>query len=79
MSEQDNIGCVEALNRLAEFIDCELSDSEQDDVERHLRTCRSCYSRKEFESRLKERLSALSADEVPAKWRDHIRELIKRF
>ena len=79
MSERDNIGCEEALKRLAEFIDCELSDSEQADVEQHLRTCRSCYSRKEFESRLKERLSALSGDDAPPKSRDRIRKLIEGF
>jgi anti-sigma factor (TIGR02949 family) len=79
MSEPDNIGCEEALRRLAEFIDCELSDSEQDNVERHLRTCRSCYSRAEFESRLKQRLSALSGDDAPTKSRDRIRKLIQGF
>jgi anti-sigma factor (TIGR02949 family) len=79
MSEQDNIGCEEALKRLAEFIDCELSDTEQDNVERHLRTCRSCFSRMEFESRLKQRLSALSADDAPAQSRDRIRKLIEGF
>jgi anti-sigma factor (TIGR02949 family) len=79
MSERDNIGCEEALKRLAEFIDCELSDSEQDNVERHLRTCRGCYSRMEFESRLKQRLSALSSADVPSTSLDRIRNLIKRF
>jgi anti-sigma factor (TIGR02949 family) len=79
MSDEDNIGCEEALKRLAEFIDCELPESEQDNVERHLRTCRSCYSRMEFESRLKQRLSALSADDAPAASRDRIRKLIEGF
>jgi anti-sigma factor (TIGR02949 family) len=79
MSERDNIGCEEALKRLAEFVDCELSDSEQDNVERHLRTCRSCFSRMEFERRLKQRLSTLSADDVPTKSRDRIHKLIKGF
>lgn len=79
MPERDNIACEEALNRLAEFIDCELSDREKDNVERHLRTCRSCYSRMEFESRLKQRLSALSGDDAPTKMSDRIRKLIKGF
>jgi hypothetical protein len=33
----------------------------------------------EFESRLKERLSALSTQEVPSTTRDRVRDLIKRF
>jgi anti-sigma factor (TIGR02949 family) len=79
MSETDDIGCEQALKRLLEFIDRELSDSEHDSVERHLRTCRGCCSRMEFESRLKERLSALSTEDVPSTARDRVRNLIKRF
>ncbi|HEY9466374.1 MAG TPA: zf-HC2 domain-containing protein [Vicinamibacterales bacterium] len=79
MSERDAVGCEQALKRLLEFIDQELSDSEHDSVERHLRTCRSCFSRMEFESRLKQRLSALTADDAPSASRDRIRDLIKGF
>jgi anti-sigma factor (TIGR02949 family) len=79
MAEPDDIGCEQALKRLLEFIDRELSDSERDTVEHHLRTCRSCFSRMEFESRLKQRLSALSSDEAPQTARDRIRNLIKGF
>jgi anti-sigma factor (TIGR02949 family) len=79
MSETDDMGCEQALKRLLEFIDRELSDSEHDSVERHLHTCRSCFSRMEFESRLKQRLSALSAEDVPSQARDRIRDLIKGF
>jgi anti-sigma factor (TIGR02949 family) len=73
------MGCERALTRLLEFIDHELADGEHDSVERHLRTCRSCFSRMEFESRLKERVSALSTEEVPSASRERVRNLIKRF
>ena len=79
MSERDNIGCEQALKRLLEFIDRELPDSEHDSMERHLRTCRSCFSRMEFESRLKQRLSALPDEDAPSKSRERIRDLIKGF
>jgi anti-sigma factor (TIGR02949 family) len=79
MSETDVMRCEQALKRLLEFIDRELSDSEHDSVERHLRTCRSCFSRMEFESRLKQRLSALPAEDAPSKSRDRIRALIEEF
>jgi anti-sigma factor (TIGR02949 family) len=80
MSDPDDIGCEQALTRLLEFIDRELPDIERDGVERHLRTCRNCFSRMEFESRLKQRLSALSASEdVPEASRERIRQLIKGF
>jgi anti-sigma factor (TIGR02949 family) len=79
MSEPDDIGCEQALKRLLEFIDRELSEREHESVEHHLRTCRSCFSRMEFENRLKQRVSALSSDEVPQRARERIRNLIKGF
>jgi anti-sigma factor (TIGR02949 family) len=79
MSHPDDMGCELALKRLLEFIDHELPPGEHDSVERHLRTCRSCFSRLEFETRLKQRLAALSTQDVPATSRDRIRSLIKRF
>jgi anti-sigma factor (TIGR02949 family) len=79
MSDTDTIDCDQALKRLLEFIDHELPDREHDGVERHLRTCRTCFSRMEFESRLKQQLSTLSGDEVPKEARDRIRALIKGF
>lgn len=79
MSEKDDVGCEQALKHLVEFVDHELPDSEHDGVEQHLRICRNCCSRMEFERRLKERLSALSTEDVPSTTRDRVRDLIKRF
>jgi len=79
MSDTHDIGCERALQRLVEFVDGELREGEHDSVEQHLRICRNCCSRMEFESRLKERLSALSTQEVPSTTRDRVRDLIKRF
>jgi anti-sigma factor (TIGR02949 family) len=79
MSDTDDVGCEEALKRLVEFVDHELPGSEHDSVEQHLRICRNCCSRMEFERRLKERLSALSTEDVPPTTRDRVRDLIKKF
>ena len=79
MSDTHDMGCERALKRLVEFVDGELPEGEHSGVEQHLRICRDCCSRMEFESRLKERLSALSSDDVPSTTRDRVRELIKRF
>jgi anti-sigma factor (TIGR02949 family) len=73
------MGCEQALQRLVEFVDRELPGGEYESVEQHLRTCRNCCSRMEFEARLKERLSALSGDDVPSRTRDRVRDLIKKF
>ena len=79
MSETHDMGCELALKRLVDFVDGELPESEHDGVEQHLRICRDCCSRMEFERRLKERLSALSTEDVPSTTRDRVRDLIKKF
>ena len=79
MSDTHDIGCDLALKRLVEFVDGELREGEHDSMEQHLRICRNCCSRMEFERRLKERLSALSTEDVPSTTRDRVRDLIKKF
>ena len=79
MSGDCDMGCEEALKRLLELIDGELSDGEQDAMRRHLGTCRSCFSRMEFEQRIKQRLAALPADDAPATLRQRVHDLIKGF
>jgi anti-sigma factor (TIGR02949 family) len=79
MSDTHDMGCEQALKRLVEFVDRELPESEHDSVEQHLRICRNCCSRMEFESQLKERLSTLSTEDAPSTTRDRVRDLIKRF
>jgi anti-sigma factor (TIGR02949 family) len=79
MSESHDVGCELALKHLVEFVDGELPSSEHDGVEQHLRICRNCCSRAEFEGRLKQRLSSLCSEDVPAAARERIRDLIKRF
>jgi anti-sigma factor (TIGR02949 family) len=76
MSESTNMQCEDALRLLAQYLDRELSDGEHADVEQHLRTCRSCFSRAEFERRLKGELAALSTADVPTALHDRIRALL---
>jgi len=62
-----------------EFIDGELSIDDHEGVDQHLRTCRSCFSRMEFERRLKDRFSTISSDVVSLESRDRVRDLIRRL
>jgi len=75
----DHIGCEEALRRLAAFVDRELGTVPREEMEHHLRTCKNCYSRVEFEQRLKEQLSELSPREAPTAATNRIRGLLKGF
>lgn len=79
MSDKRTLTCEEALRMLAEHLDGELDEPHQHDVEDHLRTCRSCYSRAEFERRLKAQVGELRAQAVQPGFEQRIRELIGRF
>jgi anti-sigma factor (TIGR02949 family) len=79
MNEREEIGCEEALRRLATYLDRELGEDASSDVERHLEKCRSCFSRAEFERRLKERIRReLQIADVPEAYERRIRSLLRR-
>lgn len=71
-----HIDCEEALGRLFEFLDHELDAAEQDAVERHLQTCRSCFSRAGFERRLKGKLRDLRAPDAAS---ERVESLLRNF
>lgn len=79
MSNPTTINCEEALRLLAAYLDGELHGGEHEGVERHLEICRSCYSRAEFERRLKAEFSRLRRDEVRPALEQRIRQLITQF
>lgn len=71
------LGCEEALRRLAAYLDDELDTGAAAEVERHLERCRSCFSRAEFERRLKDRIREdLGVTAVPDVFEERIRSLL---
>lgn len=79
MSDIKEIGCDEALHRLLEYLDRELDAVRHAEMEQHLHTCRACYSRAEFEKRLKVRLGALGAEQTSPEFVQRINGLLRRF
>ncbi|HEY7683441.1 MAG TPA: zf-HC2 domain-containing protein [Gemmatimonadales bacterium] len=79
MSEPQVMACEEALHLLAAHLDRELEPHSHDAVERHLAVCRTCFSRADFERRLKARLGELGREAVDRSFEDRIRGLIQQF
>ena len=71
--------CEQALRLLAAYLDGELGAGEHQAVEHHLRLCRSCCSRAEFERHLKAKLGHLRGAGVRPSFEQRIRELIAQF
>lgn len=73
------IDCEEALRRLFDYLDAELSGEPQREVEHHLARCRSCFSRLEFEKRLKAYTADLGHEPVSRDLEQRIRALLDSF
>lgn len=71
--------CERALRLLAAYLDDELGAAEHQSLEQHLSRCRSCWSRAEFERRLKAQLGDLRQAGVRSPFEERIRTLIAQF
>ena len=79
MKDKETIRCEEALNLVFEYLDEALAEAEYCDIEDHLSVCRACYSRVEFERRLKEHLGDLGKEEAPEALQERIRGIIQKY
>ena len=79
MTDVRAINCEEALRRLFDYLDVELSDERQREIEHHLARCRSCFSRLEFEKRLKAHTAELGCEPVTDTLEQRIRTLLDSF
>lgn len=73
------INCEEALRRLFDYLDHELDETRRAEMEQHLKICRGCYSRAEFEKLLKLKLAGVGAERPPVEFESRIRKLIGNF
>lgn len=79
MSHPHPMTCEEALRLLAVFLDGELQGEPRGAVEHHLEVCRSCFSRAEFERRLRTEVGRLRREEVSPAFQDRVRRLMTSF
>lgn len=71
--------CEDALRLLAAHLDGELDGPSDRELERHLDTCRSCYSRAEFERRLKDRVATVGHEAVRPELAERVHTMIRKF
>ena len=79
MTETTSMRCEDAIRLLAAYIDGELASAEETAVHHHLEQCRSCFSRAEFEKRLKAQVSMLGVHVEPTALEERIRNLLNDF
>jgi anti-sigma factor RsiW len=79
MSNERVLTCEEAVGFLAAYLDGELEGATPGEIEAHLTRCRSCYSRAEFERRMKAQLATLGRTDVRPEFTDRLRRLLNQF
>jgi anti-sigma factor (TIGR02949 family) len=79
MSDRQPINCEEALQRLFEYIDHELDGHKHEEMDDHLSRCLSCYSRLEFEQKLRQHLKQATGEKAPPVLHEKIANLIRKL
>jgi mycothiol system anti-sigma-R factor len=71
--------CEEVIERLFDYLDRELDDHQSADIQRHLDRCRDCFTRAEFEKRLRARVAATGTVKAPSRLQRRIHRLLDEF
>ena len=74
--EIEEIKCEEAIKKLLVYLDDELENHDHAVMQNHLHTCRSCYSRMEFEKKLKTTIKDTKEEEKAS---DDLRNRMKKI
>lgn len=77
--EVRDIDCETVMRQLFDYLDGEVDEQAHGDIVHHLDDCRSCFSRIEFESRLKDRVRRSGRNKAPDSLRDRLETLIQGF
>jgi mycothiol system anti-sigma-R factor len=75
----DRFSCEDVLAELYQYLDHEVDEATGEKIDHHLKHCRECFSRAEFEKLLRGRVADTGIEEVPDDVQQRIRSLLKRF
>lgn len=74
------MNCEESLEKLWQFLDKELDGASSDELQRHLDECRHCFSKVEFEQRLRTMLRrSCTGEQAPPELRERLSRLVRLF
>jgi anti-sigma factor (TIGR02949 family) len=79
MTETPRMSCEQALARLFEYLDHELGEQETREMQEHLKLCRACFSRAEFERALKQALRDTGSEAAPPELQQRIGKLLADY
>lgn len=71
--------CEQVIEQLFAFLDQRLEEACSADIQRHLERCRECFSRAEFERKLRARIAEAAAVQAPPRLQQRIRSMLDEF
>lgn len=71
--------CEEAIRMVLEYLDNELEHRDHDALENHIHKCRACFTRVEFEKRLKGMVKDTPDEKAPENLITRIKKLSDNF
>ncbi|MDX5150836.1 MAG: zf-HC2 domain-containing protein [Acidiferrobacterales bacterium] len=71
--------CDEAIRMVLEYLDNELENHDHDALEAHIHKCRACYTRVEFEKRLKGMVQKAPEISAPDSLKSKIKKITDQF
>lgn len=74
-----DIRCEEVIEQLFRYLDREVDDATDERIREHMAHCRDCFSRAEFERRLRERLRESAQEKAPQRLQQRLQRLMKSF
>jgi mycothiol system anti-sigma-R factor len=73
------MNCDESFEVLYRFLDKDLESGTCDEVEVHLKICRPCWDRFEFEKKLKARFQKCCSEQIPEHLEARIKALLEKY
>lgn len=75
----EDLRCEDVIDRLLDYLDRELDAETERALARHMEACRACFSRAEFERKLRARVSETVAVKAPESLRHRVRAIVEQY
>lgn len=73
------ISCEDVLKHLVDYLHGEIDAIKTSEIEKHLDSCRGCFSRAEFEKALKAKVKDDSTEAAPEALQNRLNNLMDKF
>jgi len=75
----DNMTCEQVIEQLFEYLDQELDSGLSERIDTHLERCRDCFTRAEFEKKLRTKINETTEVKAPDRLHHRIRQVLNKF